>query len=54
MQHLCEEIGDIIEETGEASLADLSRNFSLPINFLVKVCLLNNPFVEWYLIFSCR
>ena len=38
MQHLCEEISDLVEETGQASLADLSRNFNLPINFLIKVC----------------
>ena len=37
MQRLCEEIDDLIEVTGQASLADLSRNFSLPINFLAKV-----------------
>lgn len=38
MQHLCEEISDLVQETGQASLADLSRNFNLPINFLMKVC----------------
>ena len=37
IQHLCEEINDIIQEAGQASVTDLSRNFSLPINFLLEV-----------------
>lgn len=37
MKRLCEEINDIIQEAGQASIADLSRNFGLPINFLTEV-----------------
>ena len=38
MQRLCEEINDMVQEAGQVSLADLSRNFNLPINILVEVC----------------
>ena len=37
MHHLCEEINDLIQEAGQASLTDLSRNFNLPYNFLLEV-----------------
>ena len=37
MQYLCEEINDIIQEEGQASVADLSKNYNLPINFLMQV-----------------
>ena len=37
MLHLCEEINDTIQEAGHASVADLSRNFGLPMNFLIEV-----------------
>jgi hypothetical protein len=36
MHHLCEEINDLIQEAGQASLTDLSRNFNLPYNFLLE------------------
>ena len=41
MVRLCEETNDIIQETGQASLADLSRNFNLPIKYLMEVCILH-------------
>jgi hypothetical protein len=36
MEHLCEEVNDLVEEAGQASLAELSKSLGLPINFLIK------------------
>ena len=37
MQRLCREINDTVQEAGQVSVADLSKNFGLPNKFLVEV-----------------
>ena len=34
---LCEEINDTLQEVGQMTVADLSKSFALPNNFLVQV-----------------
>ena len=35
---LCEEVNETLQEVGQVAIADLSRNFGLPNNFLMEVC----------------
>ena len=37
MQRLCEEINDTVQESGQVSVAELSKNLGLPNSFLVEV-----------------
>lgn len=34
---LCEEINDSLQESGQMNVADISKSFSLPNNFLLEV-----------------
>ena len=38
IDRLCEEINDTLQEAGQVSIADLSRNLGLPTDFLLEVC----------------
>lgn len=37
LDHLAEEVNDTLQESGQVLIAELSRNFGLPLNFLVEV-----------------
>ncbi len=37
MNALCEEVNETLQEVGQVSIGDLSRNFSLPNDFLMEV-----------------
>ena len=39
MDCLCEEVNDTLQEVGQMSIATLSKNFGLPNDFLVEVCM---------------
>ena len=38
MRAMCEEINDTLQEVGQMIVADISKNFGLPNDFLMEVC----------------
>ena len=46
---MCEEISDALHEIGQMSVAELSKNFSLPNSFLleVRICVIEDVLL-WF------